>query len=331
MCSSPDFSTGSEPDPEVHEACSHVASSKRTGEEVKEAHRRRAHLTFAPSIEDKTKRAARQTPPRAGFSLYSGPDPRSGVLCHIAPRRRVNCTIGCVFQILEMKDTKVCTYCDKPGTTGDHVPPKCLFAEPRPALITVPACRKCNQRASLDDEYFRAVIAMEEKAGEHPEAKRIHATILRSFQKPKKKRFRRALLSRIREVDRISQAGIYLGRAHAYNVNLTRLTRVVERITRGLFLHHTGRRLPLHCEINAFSARGLSKKDSTAQQTMLELVALTRANQMYMIGNDVFCYRYAVSADQENSSVWVFVVYQGMSFISLTTDLAHPPGGASAS
>ncbi|MDH3690386.1 MAG: hypothetical protein OEU36_12990 [Gammaproteobacteria bacterium] len=222
-----------------------------------------------------------------------------------------------------MKDAKVCTYCEKPATSADHVPPKLLFAKPRPELITVPSCLSCNQSASLDDEYFRAVIAMEEKAGEHSEAKRIHATIWRSLQKPRKKRFRHALLSSIREVDHTSPGGIYLGKARAYNVDLTRLTRVVERITRGLFLHHTGRRLPLHCTIDAFSPRGLSGKDSTAPQTMLELVEQTRANQMYTIGNDVFCYRYAVSAEQKNSSVWVFVVYQGMSFISLTRDLAQ--------
>jgi hypothetical protein len=229
-----------------------------------------------------------------------------------------------------MQDERVCAYCDKPGTTADHVPPKLLFAKPRPALITVPACRSCNETASLDDEYFRTVIALEEKAGEHPEAQRILDAVLRSLQKPKKKRFRRALLSGIREVDRVSPAGLYLGKASSYNVDLGRLTRVVERITRGLFLHHNGRRLPLDCEVRSFASSGFSNAEPGVVKELLGLVEQTRANQMHAIGNDVFCYRYAVARDQENSSAWVLVVYRAISFISLTIDVARPPVSTSA-
>jgi len=34
-----------------------------------------------------------------------------------------------------------------------------MFRSPRPAdLITVPACRQCNQGFSIEDEYFRIAI-----------------------------------------------------------------------------------------------------------------------------------------------------------------------------
>lgn len=225
-----------------------------------------------------------------------------------------------------------CTYCDQPGTTADHVPPKLIFAKPRPSLITVPACARCNHTASLDDEYFRDVIALEEKAAQHPDARRIHAAVLRSLRRPKKRRYRQALLSRVLDVERISPGGLYLGKTAAYPVDLKRLTRVVERVTRGLFLHHVGRRLPLGCEVESFASSGFHRADPGTQKALLDLVEQTRSGPVHSIGDDVFCYRYAVASDQEDSSAWVFVVYRAMTFISITTGLTvheEPENGAS--
>ncbi len=44
-----------------------------------------------------------------------------------------------------MKPPLLCYLCGKPATTKDHVPPKTLFAPPRPHnLITLPCCAECN-------------------------------------------------------------------------------------------------------------------------------------------------------------------------------------------
>ncbi len=54
-----------------------------------------------------------------------------------------------------------CIYCGRPAEDGDHVPPQCIFPRPLPAdLITVPSCRVCNRRFSVDDEYFRDALAL---------------------------------------------------------------------------------------------------------------------------------------------------------------------------
>ncbi len=54
----------------------------------------------------------------------------------------------------------VCTYCGRAREiTDDHVPPQNMFPSPRPPdLITVPACRRCNQGFSMEDEYFRIAV-----------------------------------------------------------------------------------------------------------------------------------------------------------------------------
>jgi hypothetical protein len=52
-----------------------------------------------------------------------------------------------------------CIYCGGPAGTKDHVPPKLLLEKPFPPnLKTVPSCQACNQGASLDEQYFLALI-----------------------------------------------------------------------------------------------------------------------------------------------------------------------------
>lgn len=54
-----------------------------------------------------------------------------------------------------------CYMCEKPASTVEHVPPKCIFPEQkdslggqdlRKQLITVPACDVHNTKKSRDDE-----------------------------------------------------------------------------------------------------------------------------------------------------------------------------------
>lgn len=56
---------------------------------------------------------------------------------------------------------QICIYCQTANAdTRDHVPPKSLFPQPYPDnLITVPACKACNESTQEDDEDFRTYIA----------------------------------------------------------------------------------------------------------------------------------------------------------------------------
>ncbi len=57
--------------------------------------------------------------------------------------------------------------CDLEGTSKEHVPPLCLFPEPKDVkglnfrnnLITVPSCEKHNAKKSNDDEFLLVAIA----------------------------------------------------------------------------------------------------------------------------------------------------------------------------
>jgi 5-methylcytosine-specific restriction endonuclease McrA len=61
-----------------------------------------------------------------------------------------------------------CGYCGAPGTTTDHVPSRKFFPRPRPSdLVTVPACARCNNKTSADEEYFLNIM-MAHVAAEGP-------------------------------------------------------------------------------------------------------------------------------------------------------------------
>ena len=83
------------------------------------------------------------------------------------------------------KPRRECVYCgSQQKLTRDHIPPKNLFAKPLPSnLVTVPCCRRCNESASKDDEYFRFIITRDD-AGGHPEARKILPAVLKSLQRP---------------------------------------------------------------------------------------------------------------------------------------------------
>lgn len=66
---------------------------------------------------------------------------------------------------------KECIYCGATEKlTKDHIPPKNLFAKPRPTnLITVPCCQTCNESFSQDDEYLQMIMHTRLETGGHPE------------------------------------------------------------------------------------------------------------------------------------------------------------------
>jgi hypothetical protein len=52
-----------------------------------------------------------------------------------------------------------CAYCGSQKESGDHVPSQILLDEPYPDhLPIVPACKKCNQGFSLDEEYLACLL-----------------------------------------------------------------------------------------------------------------------------------------------------------------------------
>lgn len=87
--------------------------------------------------------------------------------------------------------TTTCYMCDKPKTSDEHVPPKCLFPEAKDVdngkdyrvnLITVPSCDEHNSAKSKDDVYLLYVLAINILSNEVSK-KQFSSKIIRAIKK----------------------------------------------------------------------------------------------------------------------------------------------------
>jgi hypothetical protein len=139
---------------------------------------------------------------------------------------------------MPQKPKSLCAICGKEeATTKDHIPPKGIFAKPFPKnLITVPACSKCNNGASGDDEAFRTDLSLHVGA-DTPETQKLWKKhVLKTFYRQPKLRQQRIndlkpmyLKSPGDIIYKPSYVGHWDSKAHDF---------VIERIIRGLYYYH---------------------------------------------------------------------------------------------
>jgi hypothetical protein len=218
-----------------------------------------------------------------------------------------------------------CVYCGKTRRlTNDHIPPKGLWNKPRPSdLITVPSCASCNSGASRDDEYFKSMMVLKDKAGDHPEAVAARPSVFRGLEMPEKIGFARNLIKGIRSARVRTPAGLHLGRRFVFDVDLSRLDRVVGRITRGLYWHHIRSRIPDGFEVVVLSEDGLRDLDAPERERFRrEFVIPVREKQCHSVGRGVMRYWYASMCEQPQALAWVYEFYDDVKFFALISP--HP-------
>ncbi len=213
-----------------------------------------------------------------------------------------------------------CVHCGILGpVTSDHIPPKGLFASPRPKLKKVPSCESCNVGASKDDEYFRAMLSFHDTAGDHPDARQIRDKVFRGLDRPESAGLRHKIANATREVNVISSNGLFVGRRLAYDVDLIRLDRVVRRTLTGLYYKEKGYRLPDGYIAEVYSEEGLRDMSASAIEKMhRELIRPALANVPRTIGNKVLRYWFALASDHPHVSGWVFQFYERINFFGIT-------------
>lgn len=196
------------------------------------------------------------------------------------------------------KPKPVCVYCgDAPGTTDDHIPPKALFPKPRPRLITVPACRACNQAGAKQDEEFATAMSMVIGYGTPLTAalweQRARATLRYN------KRLARETIGSARLVEMSTPGGLYLGQRYAVPIASDAYDKTLERITRGLYWHAFGERLLPETPVKAYWYRGIDD----------DLAALMKPLHLRIVGQNQFIYRFGRADDAPQVSMWFYVFY----------------------
>lgn len=214
----------------------------------------------------------------------------------------------------------VCTYCGRPNPeTFDHVPPACLFGDPRPSnLITVPCCTKCNQDASKDDEYFKTMLMLRHDVWGKPVASKSIESVYRALANPKKRGMLRALTRRMQRVPVHTPSGLYIGDVGTYHVDLRRLGMVADRTVKGLFYREVGHRLPDTHDVRSFQESGLTDIKLDVRNKLQEIVAALRTKPLQVIGDNVFQYQYQTTAEDINTSAWLLAFFGTVCFLSLS-------------
>ncbi len=177
--------------------------------------------------------------------------------------------------------------------------------------------------ASRDDEYFKTMLVLKEGLSRHSEAQAISGSVLRGLRKPRKAGFRRTVLNSLQVRPLHSKGGVYLGRLPVVDVDLGRLDHVVARLTRGLYWHHFGERLPTDCEVVAWSETGLSNIGSHALVRVRAVANALLGGMEHRLARDVLRYWYATTEVQDGT-VWLFEFYGDLRFLGVTI-----PKGAS--
>jgi hypothetical protein len=140
----------------------------------------------------------------------------------------------------------ICAFCRKTVdvATADHVPPRGLFGKnPNYNLITVPACRECNNSTSKDDEHFR-FLALDIEASDVPAAQQANEATLRAIRRPQARGLREAFYNTLQPVELLTPGGLFVAETFTTRLNMRRLLRTVEKTIRGLFFHHRGYPVP---------------------------------------------------------------------------------------
>ncbi len=135
------------------------------------------------------------------------------------------------------KNCLECVYCgSSEDLTVEHAPPKLIFPEPRPSdLITVKACKSCNESGSKDAEYFRIFLCM------HPLVTKL--STIRALKPVAERSFLRTEAAGLHQSYLDSVEPFCEGKT-AFMPDMTRVHEVVKRTAICLYAFETGVRLP---------------------------------------------------------------------------------------
>lgn len=212
-----------------------------------------------------------------------------------------------------------CVYCgDRVPLTKDHIPPACLFGRPRPNLIKVPSCTRCNTGASDDDEYLKTMLSLRYDLAGHKDVSSIRPSTLRGLAKPAKVRFRDALFRTLTPLIIYGPDGKPIRTLRTYDVQLERLYRVVRRITCGLFHWQSGRRLDAEYGVGVLGDQQIEELDSDTREEFIQYLANAKK---VIFGADVFSFQGFRSATDPMITGWRFLFYDKVEFLAATLPL----------
>lgn len=219
--------------------------------------------------------------------------------------------------------TLSCVYCDGKYESDDHIPPKAIFsAINKKNLITVPSCIKCNGGFSKDDEYFRFVLTSIKHTENHADVEKLRDKVHKIFTRAESKKFAKSIIKTIEITPNYTSAGIFTGFSPTFEFNKDRMLNVAKRITKGLYYHERGEKIPDNFQVLAYWAGDFANDVSDVGKRLRNLSQYVYTQNHKIIGNNVFQYWYSFLDEydekKEGQSVWLYRFYDEVDILSMT-------------
>lgn len=184
------------------------------------------------------------------------------------------------------KNQGKCIYTGRTATSADHVPPRCLLADPLPVnLTTVPSCATFNSESALDEQYFLMVLA---HIGHHPA---LAWRLIKGGDVDRALRRRPGLDERI-----ISELGVDDEGRPFFQPDQARVNSVLRKIAAGLFFLRFGEAPGL----NAFHPIDLYQMNNPSQMTIDLSYEFEHIESMTVVQWSVFYYGFCNSKEKSN-------------------------------
>ena len=213
-----------------------------------------------------------------------------------------------------------CVYCGSSpkNMTRDHVPPCCVFPEPRPNLITVPCCYPCNHNSSRDDEYFRTSIVSSWESSDSPEAGPVIEKVVRSISRSEGGGPAKSILDTLEDCFVVDIDGS-IEQSGTFHLEADRIGKVVSRTVLGLLWHETKLYLPDDYVVAVFPSYNIQQLGILDEHAMKKLLS----KDPNTVGEGVFQYWWnQEDARGKCDSVWFLRFYRGIFFLCLVCQKA---------
>jgi len=205
-----------------------------------------------------------------------------------------------------MKARGKCIYCLKVADTEDEIPSRNLFPEgigPK-KYIKVPSCRKCNQRFSLDEEWFRYFVCSVAEPYSFYARQVFFSQGKRSIQRRPQIGFK--LKKRMKLVKIHTKSGLYLGKATLIKPtedDWQRFGNVLDKYIKSLVFYELKNILP--------GEYNIKHKIFLTNDHISDIMSRTKNFKWNIVNKDIFRYGFNF-VPGSYKSVWITVFYNSV-------------------
>jgi hypothetical protein len=187
-------------------------------------------------------------------------------------------------------------------------------------MVTVPACRRCNQEKAKNDHYLRDVLILDSLGSLSPVARILFDGKVKRAIRSNRSEVARVAVSQGSFQPNYTPAGIYLGHRYSFPLDGERIEQIFSWLVKGLYFRIRKRRLRDDCE---FDIRRWSVQDFGGAWEQLQISGF---NGPYALGEGVFRFIFMYAEEEPSCALFWLFFYDRICYYICT----HPRGFSSS-